>query len=249
MAPRIGITTFPTRQAENRFHTLNENYTRAVRAAGGLPLLLPFDLMAEEAADCVAGIDGLLISGGPDISPWQYGEEPLPAVNQVYEMYDHSGLALFQAAATRQLPVFGVCRGCQLVNVALGGSLYQDLPTQCPQVFGHRPTDQPMTELYHEVRIVEADSVMATVFGQPTIRTNSIHHQAISRLASGLRVTAQARDGIIEAVQGIESGWYLHAVQFHPESLTRDYPKFLGLFTDFVAAARLFASDSGLSEQ
>jgi len=242
MKTRIGITAFPVRRDADRYSTLNENYTRSVRAAEGLPFLLPFDYSPAEAEACLDSLDGLLLSGGGDLLPAFYNEEPLRTVNRVCALHDRSELALLAAAARRRLPVFGICRGCQVINVGLGGSLIQDIPSQLPQSQGHSPEGLHMSEPYHSVDICDKQSILAAVFESDRVRTNSFHHQAVQRLADGLRVTGRTDDGIIEAFEGCDPAWYVHGVQFHPEAHTRDYPAFLGLFSHFVQAATAYAA-------
>lgn len=241
MKTRIGITAFPSARDGSRYATLNENYTRSVRAAGGLPLLLPFDYTPDEAEAALDNLDGLLLSGGGDLLPALYGEEPLRSVHRVCAVYDASELALFAAARRRRMPVFGICRGCQVINVGLGGTLFQDIPSQLPDAQGHSPEGLAMAEPYHNVSICERQSIMAEVFGTDGVRTNSFHHQSARELAAGLRVTARTADGIVEAIESSDPAWYVHGVQFHPEAHTRDYPAFVGLFRHFVQAANAYA--------
>jgi len=241
MKPLIGITASTYQDGSLRYSRLSENYTRSVRLAGGIPILLPFDLEPEEAAASVENLDGILFSGGPDIAPVSYGQQPLSAVKMFCSKYDRAELAVFAAAQARRLPVFGICRGSQLVNIALGGSLVQDIATQRKGAHGHYPDGLPMYEPYHTVDIQDSASVMGAVFGSGPVQTNSFHHQAVDLLAEGLKVTASARDGIIEAYEGTSPDWYLSCVQFHPEAQTQYETKFVDLFRHFVRAAAAFA--------
>ncbi len=243
MKPIIGISASAVRSEGDVYSRLNENYTRSVRAAGGLPLILPFDLTQADAEAAVAVIDGLLFSGGGDVDPRYFGEDPHPALRRVSAAYDASELALFKAAEKARLPVLGICRGCQLINVAMGGSLYQDIPAQLPAAIAHYPAGAPMDESFHRVDIVDSGSIMARCVGLEELYTNSFHHQAVRKLATGLRVTAKTSDGVIEAFEGSDGAWFLHALQFHPEALTKPgAPRgadFLKLFGSFVDAAAL----------
>jgi putative glutamine amidotransferase len=233
MKPIIGISATAIRSEGERYSRLNENYTRSVRAAGGLPLILPFDLTQADAEAIVALIDGIVFSGGGD---------PHPALKRVSAAYDASEMALFKAAEQARLPVLGICRGCQLINVAMGGSLFQDIPAQLPGAIAHYPAGAPMDESFHRVEIVDSASIMARCFGLEELYTNSFHHQAVRKLAAGLRVTAKTGDGVIEAFEGSDGAWFLHALQFHPEALTKpgapraaDFQKLFGSFVDAAA--------------
>jgi putative glutamine amidotransferase len=243
MKPIIGISATAIRSEGERYSRLNENYTRSVRAAGGLPLILPFDLTQSDAEAIVALIDGIVFSGGGDVDPRYFGEDPHPALKRVSAAYDASEMALFKAAEQARLPVLGICRGCQLINVAMGGSLFQDIPAQLPGAIAHYPAGAPMDESFHRIDIVDSASIMARCFGLEELYVNSFHHQAVRKLAAGLRVTAKSGDGVIEAFEGSDGAWFLHALQFHPEGLTKPgtprYADFQKLFGSFVDAAGL----------
>lgn len=246
MKPIIGITAALTRNEGDQYSRLNDTYTRSIRAAGGVPLILPYDTAPDDAGQYLAVLDGILFSGGGDLDPKYFGEDPHPALKRISAVYDTSELALFKAAARKKLPVFGICRGCQLINVALGGSLYQDIPAQLPSAMGHSPNGTAMSEAYHRVEIVDGPSIMARSFGEAGVYTNSFHHQAVKDLAPGLRISARTADGIIEAFEGTDPSWFLHAVQFHPEAMcSPDLPDSQGfreLFTCFVEAASVYAT-------
>ncbi len=240
MAPRIGICSFQDTKNEADFNSINKNYTRSVSAAGGLPFIIPYLLTPEEANGMVEALDGLLLSGGVDIAPYHYGEDPMPSVKRISGVRDSTELALFSAARARGLPVFGICRGCQMINVAMGGTLYQDIPSQLPGSNAHYPEGLPMDELFHDITLSEPDSLISRAFAKSRIKTNSFHHQAVKTLAPSLVCTAQSSDGIIEAIEGTDSNWFLMAVQFHPEGLSARYPEFVELFRLHVAAAEKF---------
>jgi putative glutamine amidotransferase len=171
---------------------------------------------AHSQASCVALLrhcHGLVLSGGEDVDPARYGERARPGLGPVNPARDEMELAVLQAALERRIPVLGICRGMQLLNVYLGGTLYQDLPTERPDALGHR---QEAWGLHaHEARIVEG-SRLATIVGSTRIRTNSFHHQAIKDLAPGLVEVARTDDGLIEAVEAPDYPWVM-GVQWHPE--------------------------------
>jgi putative glutamine amidotransferase len=241
MVPRIGITTFEDPREGTTYHTVNSTYVRSVTAAGGLPILIPnastgadFDAYAKAYVDI---LDGILFSGGADLAPHLFGESPLACVRRISESRDSSELALFRAARERKLPTLGICRGCQVINVAMGGTLWQDIPTQVPGAHGHYPEGLPMDELYHYIDIEDAHSRLARALGAGRFLTNSFHHQSVKEPGKGLSVTAKSEDGILEALEAAAPDWFLVAVQFHPEALTVRHPQFLELFKAFVEAA------------
>ena len=204
---------------------LPQNYVDQVSAAGGIPVLLPHVAGVDAAVD---RLDGLIISGGPDVEPARYGAEPGPLTTAVRPERDAAELALFGAALQAGLPVLGVCRGMQLMNVALGGTLIQHLPDVVGHD-GHSPTPGEMSE--HKVT-VDPSSRLAGILGMRTFVVPTHHHQAIDRLGSGLVATAWAEDGTIEAVEFGEPTGFALAVQWHPEA--GDDPS---LFRALVAAA------------
>jgi len=243
--PRVGITVFNDSRETGTFTTLNNTYVRSVAAAGGLPLLLPVVSEESDIEACaeayVDSLDGLMFSGGADLSPHLFGEAPLPCVARISESRDSWELALFRAARKRGLPILGICRGCQVINVALGGTLYQDIPSQVPGAHGHYPQGQAMDELYHDVEIADSGSRLAKALGSGRLRTNSFHHQAVRDLGKDLVQTARSADGVIEGYEGTDPERFLVAVQFHPEALTARHPRFLSLFQALTEAARAYA--------
>jgi putative glutamine amidotransferase len=236
MKPIIGITSGSSGDESGLRATLSEAYINAIKRAGGIPLIVPYCILADDADEYITRLDGVLFSGGADISPHLYDEEPVREVASFSSVRDAGEFALIRAAGSQRKPVFGICRGCEVLNVALGGSLFQDIPTQIPESIGHYPAKILFDELYHNVSILSGESRMASIFKLPAIRTNSFHHQSVKQLAPGLRVTAVAKDGVIEAYEGTDPAWYVHSVQFHPEGLFGKHQEFLGLFTDFITA-------------
>lgn len=212
MRPRIGISSAPAVHDGRRFDRVNRWYVDAVSRAGGLPLILA-TLAPEYAEETLAAIDGLLLTGGGDVSPWLYDAEPAPEVYDVDSSRDSWELALIRGAEDR-LPVLGVCRGAQLLNVAAGGTLIQHLPDVTDEPHRLRERDQ---EVVHTVDLA-SDSHLAEILGHRRVGVNSIHHQAIGQVGAGLRAVAWAPDGIVEAVERTD-GAPVVAVQWHPESL------------------------------
>lgn len=189
-----------------------KNYAQAVLAEGGLPAFVAnLDPAAAEAY--VARVDALLFSGGVDVDPYRYGQAPQPDLGAVDPDRDAFELALYRAARAAGKPVLGICRGIQLINVAEGGSLHQHLPA-LGRPLQHSQRD-PGGRPHHRVRLAQGSAVRAG-FGADEVLVNSYHHQGLDRLGDGLRATAHAEDGLVEAVEGTAGGWLL-GVQWHPE--------------------------------
>jgi len=209
----------------------NAAYVRALEAAGLVPLVLPpLDVShAERALDAVSG---LVLSGGEDVAPWRYGERPHPALGTVSEPRDAWELAVTMAARRRRLPTLAICRGIQVLNVALGGTLVQDIPSQCPSALSH--ADKRGRDVrVHEVA-VDPGTRLAEAVDAERLTVNSVHHQSIGRIADGLRIVARAPDGIIEGAEWAGSDWWAVGVQWHPEELIQTpEPWDRGLFARF----------------
>lgn len=241
MQPLIGITSFLDQKPRARYLAINSTYTNSVAAAGGLPLVLPGaprdDQAGLEAAAAAyaSRLDGLLLSGGGDISPWLYGEQASRAMARMELARDQWELALYAAAVDRGIPILGICRGCQVINVANGGTLYQDLPSQLAQAGGHS-FDVPMDEPAHHIDIVPG-SRLGRMFATARVLTNSFHHQAIKDVAAGFIVSARALDGVIEGIETEAADRFIVGVQFHPEGMTGRFPEFLGPFFALIQAA------------
>ena len=213
---------------------LRADYFRCVAAAGGIPLLVP-PLPAENAAELAATADGLLLSGGGDMEPQWYGQIPMCRLSGVDAARDALEVALVNAFWQRRLPILGICRGCQVLNVALGGTLYQDIALFSGVAGKSKASirhDQPEDRhsVTHKVALISTD--LQQMFGE-TLLVNSHHHQAIEQTARPLRVAARSEDLLIEAVSARESSRFCLGVQWHPECL----PAHLPLFNALVEAA------------
>lgn len=177
---------------------------------------------------------GLVLPGGADVAPARYGQEPLPCLGEVDPDLDRVELELARWAVEADLPLLGICRGLQVLNVALGGTLYQDIATQRVGALAHRGAGRPRNELLHPVRL-ERGSRLAELLGATEFAVNSLHHQAIDQLAGAARAVGWAPDGVIEAIE-LPDRRFAVAVQFHPEELWPEHEPSRRLFAAFVAA-------------
>lgn len=218
---------------ENGKITINQDYLDSVTRAGGVPVLLPLVEDENAQAALLKRLDGLLLSGGPDVDPAIYGEEVLPCCGEINAKRDKVEISLLRKALKIGLPVLGICRGIQVMNVALGGTLYQDIATQLPGAIKHPCYDTPKDKI-HEVTALE-DSWVHRVSGLKRFSVNSRHHQGIKKLGKGLVATAYSSDGLIEAVDDPEER-FVTGVQWHPESLSNRYKEAQALFDAFVEA-------------
>jgi putative glutamine amidotransferase len=221
-------------------------YVESVALAGGAPVLIPLGLKREACYSIYCRLDGLLFPGGVDVNPAHYGQEPHPRLGEVDSALDETELTLARWALKDDLPVLAICRGIQLINVAAGGSLYQDLPTQYPDALPHacNAPDYPRTHRAHPVW-VEQETRLASALNSDECWTNSRHHQAVKEVAPGFAVTGRALDGVIEAIEHIEAS-FIVGVQWHPESLAASDPQMLSIFQAHVAACRLRMSGGAL---
>jgi putative glutamine amidotransferase len=242
-APPLILVTPSTTRSGAEFYdysvTLSDAYTAAVVQAGGVPLIAPVVPEQKLIEEVVARCDGVALSGGDDIGPRLYNESaPDELVKKCLDVdpnRDLFELMVVKEVFRQRKPLLAICRGHQIVNIALGGDLIIDIPTQAPSEITHARMDLK-DKVVHPVRI-EGGSMMKSVLGQGEVGVNSTHHQAIGRLAPGLKVVARAADGIVEATELAEPllPYYL-SVQFHPERLVRREPVFQKLFRSFTAA-------------
>ena len=214
----------------------NASYTDSLHSARLRPFILPL-LDPGDADAMLEGMDGLVLTGGEDIDPRHYGLRAHPELGDVHAGRDSFELALVRAAMARRLPTLAICRGIQIANVALGGTLVQDLPSEWPGALQHEGT-WPRDQRVHGVR-VEARSRLAKSLGAEKLTVNSFHHQAVASLAPGLTAVAHAPDGVIEGVEWTGDDWWMLGVQWHPEELTCTTESWdRDLFLAFAAAVR-----------
>lgn len=218
--PRIGVSGV-VRSWDGADRTgVNAAYVRAILAAGGVPLILSPLLGASLAGRSLEALDGLVLTGGEDMDPSWYGADPSPLLSPPSRERDSFELALFAGARQRELPILGICRGIQLINVAMGGTLFQDLPTERPGRVEHRP-EGARDARSHRVRLQSGTRAAEAIAGT-TVVVNSSHHQAIKDLAPGLIATGWTDDDLIEAVETSPGQPWLLAVQWHPEEMHAD---------------------------
>lgn len=232
--PRIGIT-MRIEHATDRFY-LSRYYSEAVEAAGGAPLHLSLIPEPDYIESVMDGLDGILLPGSDsDVDPLRYGQQPHPALGAVHTLKDQTDLLVIEAAERRQMPLFAICFGMQVLNVSRGGTLIQDLRSQVPDAIKHEqgaPRDRPS----HRVRFSEKTK-LASIAGTLDAVVNSHHHQAIESVGANLIATAWASDGVIEAIEDPRNDRFVMAVQWHPELGWKDDELSQRLFRSFVSQA------------
>lgn len=244
-APTILVTPSTSRSGDEFYDysvTLSDAYSRAIIAAGGVPVIAPCAPSRKLVAEMVSRFDGVLMSGGDDIQPRLYWDDVPPKLAATSKDHDPARdlfeLLVISEVFEQGKPLLAICRGHQMVNVALGGDLIVDLPSQAPGPVTHARMDLKDKEV-HPIHIEEG-TMLKTILGKGEIGVNSTHHQAIGKLAPGLKVTAKSADGITEACELCEPILpYFLSVQFHPERLIWRNPEFLELFRSFTAACAL----------
>ena len=242
--PVIGVSGY----AEGGSCRVNMTYVNSIRLAGGVPLVIPVTSDDAQIDAILSAIDGLVMTGGEDFDPLKwYGEEPVRGLGEVVPERDEFDVKLVRAAVAKGIPVLGICRGEQLLAVAFGGALWQDIPSQVKDSFvKHRQGPTTGRVGTHSIAIEKGSLLSQVLGGRTTAVVNSFHHQAVKTVPQGLRVSATAADGIIEAVERngrlapayADGGAFLLGVQFHPEVITDGgNPEFLPIFQRLVSEA------------
>ncbi|MDN3016429.1 gamma-glutamyl-gamma-aminobutyrate hydrolase family protein [Paenibacillus sp. BSR1-1] len=210
---------------------VHHDYHKSVAANGGIPIILPF-LNPETALETIGLCDGIILSGGEDVDPQFYGQDPHPELGPTIPERDLAEMAIVQYAIQNNIPILAICRGVQILNVALGGTLIQDIPSQVNKPIQHTQKIDRSRDT-HWVTISK-DSKLFEVLDSEIVRVNSLHHQAIDKVASDLSVAARSADGIVEAVEYIHSPTFTMGVQWHPESMASTNPAMNNLFVEFI---------------
>ncbi len=232
MKPLIGVTGRPDNQNPG-YVTCGLDYVWSVEKAGGLPVVLPFAEIEDNYRQVLGMLDGLLLTGGADIDPLHWGEEPNQRCGRIQPERDRMELFLCRGALSMDLPVLGICRGLQVLAVAAGGSLVQDIPSQIPAAIKHYQ-DAPNWYPTHRVRL-RGGTRLASLFSSE-IRVNSFHHQSVKALPEGFVISAEASDGVIEGLESPRHRFVL-GVQWHPECMWNQVYNYNALFQAFVGSS------------
>lgn len=236
MKPIIGVTVDEGRSDSGyNYQKINECNLKALIEAGAVPIMLPITGDDDLIDEYLNVVDGLYFSGGSDINPLYFGEDPIKEIGGIDYSRDEFEVKLFKKAAEKNMPILGICRGEQVINVAAGGSLYQDIYSQREGTNGHSPTFSGGGYAYHRVQIMK-DSKLFEILKTEETNINSFHHQAVKDIAEGYKVAALSKDGIIEAIESVNHDFVV-GIQWHPELMFERYPEFLKLFEALVSAA------------
>ncbi len=244
MQPLIGITS-DFHKSEDTFrgpaYFIGVNYIRAVEEAGGIPLVLPYSSGRKAFKELVGRIDGILITGGCfDINPAFYGERPVDKIGELNEERTRFEIAVTKIALKSDMPLLGICGGEQLITVASGGSLYQDIESQVAGVSSHEQKT-PKTEPYHPVMITPGTK-LHSILGCEIMNVNSTHHQSVKEVGKGFVINAKAQDGIIEGIESVDHRFVL-GVQWHPEFLYQRQRELRRLFETFIRSCGILMKE------
>ncbi len=248
MRPLIGITTAETVDNGKPYHRSYARNAWAIADAGGLPVYIPTGLDESVLRDLYERVDAVLLPGGPDVDPAYYGADRHPETREIDDARDSTELTLARWTYADDRPLFGICRGHQVMNVAFGGTLIQDIPSEVETDLPHEtPNTLPRNTIRHEVEI-NPDSHLAAILGTAHVAVNSLHHQSVKRTAPGILITGYSPDGVIEALEAPDKRYVL-SVQWHPEDLYNGDEAMKRLFASFVEAARESAARAARAGQ
>ena len=244
-APIILVTPFWMEMQDKNdipAEAVKVSYLNAILKCGGLPLIVPFRTTDDGLRELSELADGLLLPGGGDIDPELYNEKPIAPLSGIFSDRDALELSLFKIFFETKKPILGVCRGSQIINIAKGGTLFQDIKKQIPSGLCHRDPKLSGEELYLAIAhgaAIQKDTFLSGIFGERTIGVNSTHHQSIKNVGEGLKISALAPDGVVEGIESVNMNdhWIL-GVQWHPEAMLPKSPKMIGIYEKFIEAAR-----------
>ncbi|MEL7623072.1 MAG: gamma-glutamyl-gamma-aminobutyrate hydrolase family protein [Clostridiales bacterium] len=238
MKPVIGVVPSLQLLDARYSYTMRPNNAEAISDHGGLPLLLPYTEDESALSQILSLVDGIYFTGGCDILPSYFGEEPIQTLGSLCPPRDAFEIALYRLASAADMPMFGVCRGMQIMNIAAGGSIYQDLYAQLPKAGCHSQKDLPGEFAFHSIGL-SPGCKMAQLLGAEKLAVNSFHHESVKDTAPGYRISAAAPDGVIEGMES-QTLTYSLAVQWHPEYMYGKSPLFGRLYSSFVEAAAVY---------
>ena len=236
MKPVIGISGSILINKGNAFSGyrrsyVNQDYVEAVLRAGAIPFIIPFNEDLEATREMVEKVDGIILSGGHDVNPYYYGEDPMLKIGELFPERDVFAMELYKTAIELKKPIFGICRGYQIINVINGGTLYQDLSYADFVKIKHDQVDNP-TQATHFVELEEG-TFLKNILGEK-YKVNSFHHQILKDVAPGFKVIAKSSDGVIESIEKITEDSFVIGVQWHPEMLSASNEKSQAIFNAFV---------------
>lgn len=234
--PLIAVTPYHNTEKDEPY--MRPAYLKAIRAAGGIPVILPLEAGREELAQLVDTFDGFLFSGGPDVHPFYFGEQTHSRCGNVSMKRDRLELTLLELVMEAEKPILGICRGTQLLNIGLGGDIYQDLESQFPQEFPIAHTQPFYYDIPSHTVDVVPGTLLAELAQQGTIQVNSMHHQAVRNTAPCLLASGYAPENLVEAIENPDYPTFFLGVQWHPEYLWEQNETAARIFSEFVKAAR-----------
>lgn len=235
MRPIIGVTVWKENKDANVYEKVNEWNLKSIEDFGGIPVMLHMTKNDEVIDEYVKMLDGIYFTGGGDINPLLFNEEPIREIGNVEYDRDEFEMKLYKKASEKNIPILGVCRGMQIMNIADGGNVYQDLYIQRPETNNHSCKYTFEGNEFHTVNIRE-NSMLHEILNTTEIKTNSYHHQAIKELGEGYVATAFAKDGVVECIESTKLK-YAIGIQWHPEVMYAKHPVFGKIFRSFIDAA------------
>lgn len=236
MKPFIGLPSHIVIDNGRTILGSGDKNLNAITKNGGIPIIIPVNGDLDTIDAYLDKVDGVFFLGGNDVHPYYYGEEPLKEMGFIYPIRDEFEIQLFKRAFERKLPILGICRGCQVINVAKGGTLYQDIYSQVDGCKGHSPSGIDTQEGYHTVKI-DQTSKLYDIMKEEISLVNSFHHQCVKDLAEGFKATAYSTDSLIEAFE-YEGEQFCLGIQWHPECMIEKHPKFNEIFKAFIESCK-----------